>query len=222
MINDAISAEQSVEHSYYSIVRESLTSLLMAPPGHVLEIGCGTGKTLEYLKLNGASTVSGIELREEVALAASKNKHIDSIYNINFLDANSPIAGKKYDTIILSHVLEHFTEPTKVLSAVKAHMHHNSIFLVAVPNIRHLSVIIPLVLKGEFEYKESGILDHTHFKFFTKKSIVALLNKSGYETKNIKMDFAGPRAVMANRISLGLFEEFLGFAINISMTLKNN
>lgn len=220
MINDAISVEQSVKHSYYSIVRESLVSLLMAPPGDVLEIGCGTGKTLEYLKINGAKSVSGIELRKEVALAASESKYIDNIYNVNFLDEDSPVVGKKYDTIILSHVLEHFTEPNKVLSAVKLLMHPESKFLVAVPNIRHVSVILPLVFKGDFEYKESGILDHTHFRFFTKKSIMSILDSSGFKVENVKMDFAGPRASMANRISFGLFEEFLGFAINISVTLR--
>lgn len=220
MINNAISSEQSVDHSYYSIVRKSLTDLLTVAPGHVLEIGCGTGKTLEYLKFKGAITVTGIELREEVAMAASQNGQIDNIYNVNFLDASSPIARKKYDTIILSHVLEHFTEPSKALEAIKSHMHARSVLLLAVPNIRHLSVILPLIFKGEFEYKESGILDHTHFKFFTKKSITNTLIENGFSPQVIRMDFAGPRSLNSNRISFGIFEDFFGFAINIAATLK--
>lgn len=222
MINDAISEEESVQHVYYSIVRNSLVGLLKDPPGTVLEIGCGTGKTLEYLKRNGATKVIGIELRQEVAIAASQNEHIDQVYNIDFLDSETPIKNSKFDTIILSHVLEHFTDPAPVLEKIKLHMHNKSTLLVAVPNLRHVSVILPLVLKGDFEYRDSGILDHTHFKFYTKRSIVSTLRDNGFDIQSIKIDFAGPRSQTVNKLSFGLFEEFIGFAVNVSARLAKS
>lgn len=219
MINNAISPEESLHHAYYSIVRNPLISMLKSPAGAVLEIGCGTGKTLEYLKINGANNVIGIELREDVALAASQNKYIDQVYNCDFLDDKSPLRGCKFDTIILSHVLEHFTDPKLVLAKIRAHMHPKSTFLLAVPNVRHLSVLAPLAFKGDFEYADSGILDHTHFKFYTKKSILNTLCKNGFNIQAVKMDFGGRKSYTANKLSFGLFEEFIGYAINISASL---
>jgi 2-polyprenyl-3-methyl-5-hydroxy-6-metoxy-1,4-benzoquinol methylase len=222
MINNAISREESVQHTYYSVVRNSLVQMLQNPAGTVLEIGCGTGKTLEFLKINGARKVIGVELRKEVALNASQNKYIDKVYNVNFLDKKSPLKSYKFDTIILSHVLEHFTDPKLVLAKIRTHMHSKSTFLVAVPNIRHISVLLPLVFKGEFEYKDSGILDHTHFKFYTKNSIVNTLSKNGFVVQEVKMDFGGPKSFIANRLSFGLFKELIGYAINISASLSCN
>ncbi len=220
MINSAISREDAIQHDYYSTVRTSLVNLLKGPAGTVLEVGCGTGKTLEHLKKNGANKAIGIELREEVALAASQNNYIDKVYNFDFLKKETPLEGSKFDTIILSHVLEHFTDPKVVLAKIRDHMHSKSTFLVAVPNVRHVSVLLPLAVNGEFEYRESGILDHTHFKLYTKSSICKILINNGFDIQAVKMDFGGAKSSLANKLSFGVFDEFLGFAINIAAKLK--
>ena len=216
MINNAIEISESVEHAYYSVVRYPLVSMLEGPAGSVLEIGCGTGQTLEYLKKTGANRVVGVELRKEVALAAFDNEFIDEIYNVSFLDEIPPLSGQIFDTIILSHVLEHFTDPRIVLDKIKTHMHRGSTLLIAVPNVRHLTVLLPLVINGRFDYTNTGILDHTHYKLYTRDSIIKTLRVNGFAIKSAKMDFGGDKSRTANKLSLGLFEEFLAYAVNIS------
>ena len=79
----------------------------------------------------------------------------------------------------MGDVLEHLLEPAKVLMNIKQYLKNTAKLLISIPNIMHISVLIPL-LKGEFQYRESGILDETHVKFFTLKSIAELLNSCGY------------------------------------------
>ena len=220
MINHAIDKSQSIQHAYYSVVRYPLVNLLNGCAGSVLEIGCGTGQTLEYLKKTGAKEVVGVELREEVATAALENKLIDEVYQANFLDEVSPLKGRLFDTVILSHVLEHFTEPNVVLDKVRTHMHPKSTLLIAVPNVRHVTVLVPLAIMGHFDYTDTGILDHTHCRLYTRKSIIRTLKRNGFTIKLAKMDFGGAKSRTANKLSFGFFEEFLGYAINVSAGLE--
>ena len=222
MINEFIPENKDNDHIYYTIIRNNLLNLIEKDLGNCLEIGCGTGENLVYLKKKGAQKVTGIELRADVAAKAKLKKEIDFIFNIDFLDNCADVEGAKYNTVVLSHVLEHFPNPDIVLAKVsKIITPEDGTLLIAVPNIRHLSVLVGLILHGDFDYKDSGIMDYTHLKFFTKKSIQKVLIKNGFEVINSQMDFAGPRSRFINKITFGVFEEYFGFAINLSAKLKN-
>ena len=63
---------------------------------------------------------------------------------------------KYFDYVIMGDVLEHLLEPAKVLMNIKQYLKNTAKLLISIPNIMHISVLIPL-LKGEFQYRESGI-----------------------------------------------------------------
>jgi 2-polyprenyl-3-methyl-5-hydroxy-6-metoxy-1,4-benzoquinol methylase len=220
MINEQITSAEAVSHVYYSNPRHKLVSLLDRNIETVLEIGCGTGETLVAMKNRGALRTVGIELRSEVAQIAKSRAEINEVHNADFLHDADLLRGEAFDVVILSHVLEHFPDPTLVLSEIKRLMHSDSRLLLAVPNIRHVSALIPLVVRGEFEYVESGILDNTHLRFFTRSSISNLALANGFDIQKIEMDYAGPRSRLSNRLSFGLFNEFLAYAINLSLSLR--
>jgi 2-polyprenyl-3-methyl-5-hydroxy-6-metoxy-1,4-benzoquinol methylase len=216
MINDKITGSDSHSNVYYAIERLPLIAMLDRPPGRVLEIGCGTGLSLKYLKQQrGAAKTIGVELRSDIADAAMANEGVDKVYNLNFIQEDLPEDEKPFDTIILSHVLEHFPEPSLILNKIKKHLNSNARLLIAVPNIRHWSVVLPLMFQGDFNYADSGILDYTHLRFFTKSSAMAMIEDNGYKVLDCQMEINGPKSTMLSRVSFGLADDFAAYAINI-------
>ncbi|WP_208103072.1 hypothetical protein, partial [Escherichia coli] len=50
----------------------------------------------------------------------------------------------------------------------------------SLPNVRHYSVVLPLLFGGRWDYEDAGLLDRTHLRFFTKASAKALLSSSQF------------------------------------------
>ena len=216
MINNSISDEDAQESVYYSIEREELLGMASSVEGRVLEVGCGAGLTLALAKRMGAVEVVGIELRPDVALAASRNPLLDSILSVDFNEVSEESLNGKFDLVLLSHVLEHFSDPSVVLEKIKNLLKPTGELLLAVPNVRHISVLGPLLWSGSFDYVESGILDNTHLRFFTRSSIVKMLRESGWKVNKVLLENGGPRARVVSAMTLGFFDEFVSYAINIS------
>lgn len=152
---------------YHSLTRTDALRIL--PPGRaekVLEVGCGTGETLAYMKRNGlARHVTGIE--REPACAAQVNPQVDIYYTA---DAETFFFHEKYDGVLLLDVLEHLVEPFALLKKLAFCLNPGGWLLVSIPNIRNLYILKDLIFKGKWEYTESGILDKGHLRFFTHAS----------------------------------------------------
>ena len=86
-----------------------------------------------------------------------------------------------FDCITFNDVLEHLLEPSAVLKLVKSKLSSNGIIIASIPNVRYISNLSELLLKKDWEYKDAGILDNTHFRFFTKKSMKRMFEHSGYK-----------------------------------------
>ena len=91
----------------------------------------------------------------------------------------------KFDTIIFADVLEHLVDPEGVLINLKSKLAPGGEIFASIPNIRHWYIFQQL-LQGDWEYSEHGLLDKTHLRFFTKKSIVRMFKKCGYQPALVK------------------------------------
>jgi hypothetical protein len=56
--------------------------------------------------------------------------------------------------------------------------------IVSVPNVAHLWVRLNLLF-GRLEYMDRGILDRTHLRFFTLRSLKSFLREAGFECEEI-------------------------------------
>ena len=88
-----------------------------------------------------------------------------------------------FDYVIFGDVLEHLFNPEETLKKIRAYMKNDGHLIVSIPNIMNITVLLPL-LRGEFRYMDYGILDKTHVKFFTIKSAVEMINKSGFKSES--------------------------------------
>ena len=86
----------------------------------------------------------------------------------------------------MNDVLEHMFYPKDNLKLLHAKLNSNGKIVASIPNFRYIKNLFQIVVKGKWNYTDSGILDYTHFRFFTQKSILSLFQDSGYEVAVIK------------------------------------
>jgi hypothetical protein len=75
--------------------------------------------------------------------------------------------------------------PELALRYAKVLLSPGGAVLASIPNIQYLSVIWQLVFHGRWEYEDSGVLDKTHLRSFTKSSIVKMFQGEGYSLESI-------------------------------------
>lgn len=140
------------------------------PNGHALEIGCGNGNFLSYLKQHGWN-VTGIDLSEHAARQAKENFDID--VHVGELE-KTPLKDSSYDFIRLSHVVEHFFDPVSSMKKVFELLKPGGIVYVEVPNVEGAGAQI----SGKYWY---GWDAPRHLFMFSPKSISETLEKAGFE-----------------------------------------
>lgn len=144
----------------------------------ILEFGCSTGYMTKELAKKRCNVI-GVEFNKLAAEKAQNYCKKIIIGNIEALDYKNELKNSKFDYIIFADILEHLKNPKSVLIKVKQFLKKGGKLIISVPNIAHSSIRLEL-LTGDFEYEELGILDETHLKYFTKKSIIRLLDSCGY------------------------------------------
>ena len=193
---------------YYSGVRTDLVRLVPRISGRVLEIGCAGGLTLEYLRRNFDCDAVGLDYSEEAAGMARARG-----FDVRVCDLNSqelPFDTGEFDYILIGDVLEHLYDPWKVLTAVTRILKDDGTILLSIPNVKHYSLLKHLILRDRWEYTESGLLDVTHIRFFTLKSIRGLLSRSGLVVSGLEYNVVGSGIMrVANRLCLNLLHSFL-------------
>jgi 2-polyprenyl-3-methyl-5-hydroxy-6-metoxy-1,4-benzoquinol methylase len=150
----------------------------LVPEGaSVLEVGCATGYMSNVLVGRGGCRVTGIELDPTAAAEASAYCDRVVVGNIETLDLEEHLGDERFDAVLFADVLEHLSDPAEVLRRVRPFIAEGGAVVASIPNIAHISVRLAL-LGGEFRYRELGLLDDTHLRFFTRESIVDLFESS--------------------------------------------
>lgn len=149
---------------------------------HVLEIGCDCGATLLEIKnLFPYANVYGSELNECAARVAS---HFATVTVNNIEEYNLPYPSNMFDYIIFGDVLEHLHRPDKAIEYCKTLLKDTGHIIASIPNVMHISVVKDL-LKGNFTYTETGLLDKTHIHFFTYNEIMKMFTNCNYDVTHI-------------------------------------
>lgn len=133
----------------------------------VLDIGSGSGAIGRALGEMGYSRLDAVEIDPRA------REHVRDIYG-SVEESIAAYAGRKYGLMLMLDVLEHMTDPAAFLSQAVDLLEPGAVALISVPNVTHWSVRIPFMF-GRFDYADRGILDRTHFRFFTRKAFRRLL-----------------------------------------------
>ncbi len=195
--------ERGESDHYYERVRTELLDLIASSPKRVLDIGCGSGATDAALKRrHPAAFVIGIE---PVAAAAERARaRLDRVIHADAetLDfAEHGIADGSLDLIIVADVLEHMYDPWHLLGRMRSLLAPGGRVIASIPNVRNLWLLEKIV-RGYFDYRDEGLLDITHIRFFTYKEMRALFGDTGYTVERTVFNIDGhlPERVALKRV----------------------
>lgn len=171
---------------YFSHARTEIEPLLPKEKGlplRGLEVGCAGGDTLAWLKKAGyCNWVAGVEPYAE--LGANAN-NIDQFFKLDIEKTFPNIAPESIDMILCLDVLEHLINPWQTIRKLDPLLKHGGQLIISVPNIRNYHVLTDLAFRGKFSYSESGILDRTHLRFFTRATAIELAEFAGAKVTTV-------------------------------------
>jgi O-antigen biosynthesis protein len=144
----------------------------------VIDVGCSTGFVSQALKERGC-TVTGIEVDPEAARLAEGPCEKVIVADLDQVDLTDAVGAETFDVALFGDVIEHLKNPARLLKDMRGLLAPDGYIVVSVPNVAHASVRLAL-LKGQFDYEDTGILDETHLKYYTRSSIGDLLESCGY------------------------------------------
>ncbi len=155
----------------------SLILQRIKPGSRILEFGPATGYMTKYMKEKLGCKIYCIEIDTEAAEIANKYCEKMIVTDIDCLQWTEELPENYFDYVIFADVLEHLKNPWKALKRAADFLKKGGTVITSIPNIGHSAIIMEL-LQGRFDYQRSGLLDDTHIRFFTRKSILNLLARA--------------------------------------------
>jgi 2-polyprenyl-3-methyl-5-hydroxy-6-metoxy-1,4-benzoquinol methylase len=143
-----------------------------APGTHVLDVGCSDGQFGNLVRQQGHH-VDGVDLVKHEGVGDRLDNFIEAD-----VSQGLPSDTASYDVIIAGDILEHVVDPATLLKDVRDHLVPGGQILVSVPNFGHWYPRGKVAL-GRFDYDQRGPLDHTHLRFFTRRTFERLVNDCG-------------------------------------------
>ena len=151
----------------------------MVGTGHrVLDLGCGTGAISGAIRAAG-NHVTGVDMSEGSIAIARERVDAAHVHDIQDVRGIAEKTGGKFDTLIFSDILEHLVEPGPVLARCRTLLVPGGRALISVPNVAAWTIRLSLLF-GWWEYTDTGIMDRTHLRFYTRTTARRMIEQAGY------------------------------------------
>jgi 2-polyprenyl-3-methyl-5-hydroxy-6-metoxy-1,4-benzoquinol methylase len=166
------------------VTSHGLMMSLVGANKRVLDVGCSTGYLAKALTDRG-NVVSGIEYDQ-----ASADKARPFLADLVVGDLEDPsifdsFADGSFDVAVFGDVLEHLRDPLPVLRRARRLLAPGGSVVISVPNVAHGDVRLSL-LAGRFDYRDTGLLDETHVRFFTRQNLDRFLRDAGFTAIDVR------------------------------------
>jgi 2-polyprenyl-3-methyl-5-hydroxy-6-metoxy-1,4-benzoquinol methylase len=168
--------------AYYQYKRANLIFLLPSEYSKVLEIGCADGSFRYNLKYD--CEYWGVEPVRKMAQVAAER--MDKVLIGFYQSVVDKIPNDYFDLIICNDVIEHMPDSDVFLQSIKLKLANDGRIIGSVPNVRYIMNLYELIIKKDWKYKDAGILDKSHLRFFSKRSLLRAFNENGYEIVDVR------------------------------------
>ena len=165
---------------YYDTARREVLPWLPERVARMLDVGCGAGATTAIVQeARAVEWAGGVEYVEEVAVAAEAR--LDCVWqgDAALAPLEAEIAPASLDLVLCLDVLEHMSDPWTMVRRLSALVAPGGRLILSVPNVRHWKFLWRLFALGDFAYRDAGLLDRTHLRFFVRKTAVELATCGG-------------------------------------------
>lgn len=153
---------------------------LIPPNSRVLDVGCWEGNLGEFLLKEKNCIVDGIEYNKDASDKARKSGY-RNVFEFDLNDIDSlKFDDTQYDFIVFGDVLEHVLYPEDVLKKTLALLKLNGKVVISLPNIGFIYYRLTHLL-GNFDYKDVGVMDKTHVKFYTRSTMKKLFDSASLQ-----------------------------------------
>jgi glycosyltransferase involved in cell wall biosynthesis len=176
----ALNEEYQLKPSEDSSHGRISTLLKSRPPSKILDLGCSSGLLSERLRAMGHH-VTGVDLNEIDGV----RDRTDVFYRADLNEGVPPEVGTGFDIVLAADVLEHLVNPGAFMRQVRSLLTPEGTAVFCVPNIAHWYPRFRSTL-GMFDYDQRGILDSTHLRFFTRRSIRKLIERQGFMVRRLE------------------------------------
>jgi O-antigen biosynthesis protein len=150
----------------------------------VLELGCATGSYAHELLLKGCQTVT-VTLGPAMASFISHNCERVIVGDIDRVDLAVELGEDRFDVVVAEDLLGRSKDPESILKVAKSVLKPGGSLIVSVPNVAHGSVRIALFC-GQFPDDDRGVLNRVYRRFFTRDSLVRLLDEAGFAVGHLE------------------------------------
>jgi 2-polyprenyl-3-methyl-5-hydroxy-6-metoxy-1,4-benzoquinol methylase len=157
----------SASSTYFNAERGVIAKFLPENYENVLEVGCAAGGFSRHLPK--AKQIWGIE--PNLNAASEAKLRLMRVLEGTYGEVENELPDNYFDLLICNDVIEHMSDHDAFFTQVRKKMKPGAILVGSLPNIRHVTALVKLIFLKDWRYSSSGILDRTHLRFFTEKSI---------------------------------------------------
>lgn len=170
---------QEKPKGYYDNVRNEMIKYMPKNPKTIIDVGCGDGSFGQFLKKETKAEVWGIEYMDDQATIAKDV--LDKVFSGPCEDYINDLPDNYFEVIYFNDVLEHLVDPYAVLKNIKSKLTNDGVLISSIPNVRYHGTFSRLLFKKDWLYEDFGVMDFTHLRFFTSKSIKRMYKDAGYQ-----------------------------------------
>jgi SAM-dependent methyltransferase len=145
-------------------------------PGDLIFEGGVSSGYFAALLVQAGRRVHGAEL--DPLAAAEAESVCDRVFVGDLSDLDRSQLGQ-YTAIVFGDTLEHLPDPPAVLRRLRPHLRDGGVLVVSIPNVANWAIRVGLLF-GRFRYTERGILDRTHLRFYTRRTLIEMLDSAGF------------------------------------------
>jgi 2-polyprenyl-3-methyl-5-hydroxy-6-metoxy-1,4-benzoquinol methylase len=172
----------------YALINAAIKS-----KSEILEFGPASGYYTRYLAEEKKAVVDIVELSQEYAEKACVYARDCVVGDIEEYDWLEKFGHRKYDHIVFADVLEHLKSPWEVLEKAMILLKEHGSIIISLPNIAHNAVLATLCME-DFSYRDYGVLDRTHLRFFTENTARKMIKDVGLRVKDTKYVYSADPA----------------------------
>jgi len=165
--------------------RGDLARLVPVSCRSFLDVGCATGELGASLKrLRPGARVVGLEVDE--AMAAEAMHKLDRVLVGDAGTVLDELAGERFDCVVCGDVLEHLADPWGVLRRLAALLEPGGYVVASIPNVGHLDTLVSVFVRRRWPYRERGIHDATHLRWFARRNVGELFEQAGLDVVTLR------------------------------------
>jgi SAM-dependent methyltransferase len=183
----------------HSVVNRDLLGLMPAGARRVVEVGCMHGALARaYRASNPGVHFTGIDIDPDYAQVARAACDVALAGDIERFDHGAFSALFPSDCWVFGDCLEHLRDPWQLLKKIRARIDKDGCLVTCIPNAQHWSVQMRLAT-GAFRYEDSGLLDRTHIRWFTRVTMIEMFAQAGWRIDSglsRRLPQAAPAALM--------------------------